>query len=146
MFFEIQTAAFMVHPQSIRIAMAMDRARAVAGRGSTAIGDTLLRYSCCDLYFHAKLAPSIFTSSEIHILHIILHPEYNVCDIYVFPLLFFARNPTPPFPQDPLAGEKRERMSRQRRESRVRVGVVMLGKGRREREPPAPVPLPSLPT
>lgn len=52
--------------QSIRIAMAMGRARGVAGSRSTAIRDTLLRYSCSDLYFHAKLVQSIFISSEIH--------------------------------------------------------------------------------
>lgn len=74
-FFEIQTAAFMVHPQSIGIALAVGRARAGASRGSTAIRDTLLRYSCCDLYFHAKLAQSIFTSSAMPIVRIILHLE-----------------------------------------------------------------------
>lgn len=63
MFFEIQSAAFMVHPHAAGtgIAMAMGRARGVSGRGSTVIPDTLLRYSCSDLLFHAKLAQSIFT-------------------------------------------------------------------------------------
>lgn len=108
MFFEIQTAAFMVHPRSIRIAMAMDRARAAAGRGSTAIRDTLLRYSCCDLYFHAKLAQSVFTSSEIHILRIILHLEYVWHRIYVSPLLFARNPPPPPSPEPPSLREKRK--------------------------------------
>lgn len=59
---------------------------------------------------------------------------YNICVSFTFLLGI----PPPSFPQDPLAGEKRERMSRQRRESRGRVGVGDVGKGEERAGAPSP--------